>query len=157
MDGGRDRYRTCDLCRVNLGRPAHQPSRHSPLHHILAGGGDCWERGRGVLRGRVWSYVWQLSGTPTTGFYPGIGHWDDSRGPDGSLVRAGVTSPPKSGWSRSVSALMALNAAGGPVAEPPLRCQAPSPRRAKLSTCSVRLPLLPTANSTRVPSPPTLR
>jgi hypothetical protein len=37
-----------------------------------------------------------------------------------------------------------------------LLCQAPSPRGAKLSTRSVRLPL-PFPNSTRVPSPPTLR
>jgi hypothetical protein len=50
--GGRDRFRTCGLCRVNAARPPRAPLRHPASHHISPGQRPC-------RTGATWCCVWR--------------------------------------------------------------------------------------------------
>ena len=52
---GRDRFRTCGLCRVKRVRPPHTALRHHALHHIVAGHRHCQVKARSC-------YAWLREG-----------------------------------------------------------------------------------------------
>jgi hypothetical protein len=62
--GGRDRFRTCGLCRVKGARPPHVPSTALAWHHIVAAQPPSKLGPIGAARGVARHGLWQVAGMP---------------------------------------------------------------------------------------------